>query len=397
MGGKRDEAIKAFFVIADISGYTKFMNETEITHATGVLEGLFNAVIPRIRPPLHLSGLQGDAVFSYAVASDLMTRQFILDYAEQLYCAFATSRELMRMNTTCPCKACAAIPSLELKVVVHFGECVKQETGGRTELAGADVITAFRLLKNHVLERTGLSAYALISCDALREMGMTDLFPPSDFHTETLPDIGEVEYVAYDLHRAWDERRKSQRVFVEPDETLLFDEWVFTLQAPPDVAFAAITRPDLRQIWISADKIELTGTRGGRIDVGTMYHCQHGSGTVRYEIVDWQPGEYVTMSYRLPMGLRMRETVELLRVGGGTMAKIRFSDVEEGNVLGRLLKPVARRKLDKEIGGTRDRIINRLTEVCATQAAGVQGPSGLSAAEPETLDLSGVVKRRLSG
>ena len=44
----------AYFVIADISGYTKFMSETAIEHAKGILESLFGSLLPAIRSPLTI-------------------------------------------------------------------------------------------------------------------------------------------------------------------------------------------------------------------------------------------------------------------------------------------------------------------------------------------------------
>ena len=126
------------------------MSDAEITHAKGILEGLFGSIVPLIRSPLSVSGLQGDAVFAYAFESDVMSKQFIIDFAEKLYCAFAWEKEKMEINTSCTCAACSAIGALDLKIVVHHGECIEQITDGRSELAGKDVITAFRLLKNSV-------------------------------------------------------------------------------------------------------------------------------------------------------------------------------------------------------------------------------------------------------
>src|SRR5690606_33747770 len=121
-GRVRMVAGKAYFFIADISGYTRFMAQSEIDHAKGVLEELFGAVVATIRAPLAISGLQGDAVFAYAVDSDLVSHQFMLDFADRVYSAFAETRERMRINTTCPCAACSKIGDLDLKIVVHHGE-----------------------------------------------------------------------------------------------------------------------------------------------------------------------------------------------------------------------------------------------------------------------------------
>ena len=55
------------------------------------------------------------------------------------------------------------IGGLELKFVLHHGEYIVQTIAGHPELLGPDVTVAHLLLKNHVAEMTGLSAYALMT------------------------------------------------------------------------------------------------------------------------------------------------------------------------------------------------------------------------------------------
>ena len=62
-----------------------------------------------------------------------------------------------------PSAACRAIPTLDLKFVVHHGAYIAQRVAGTTELVGADVALAHRLLKNGVAEATGWRL-ALPSC-----------------------------------------------------------------------------------------------------------------------------------------------------------------------------------------------------------------------------------------
>ena len=52
---------------------------------------------------------------------------------------------------------------LDLKVFLHHGEFIFQNSQGKDELAGTDVNTLFRLMKNNVVENTGIHAYALIT------------------------------------------------------------------------------------------------------------------------------------------------------------------------------------------------------------------------------------------
>ena len=378
----------AFFVIADISGYTKFMAETEITHAKGILEELFGAVIPTIRAPMTISGLQGDAVFAYAFESDVMTKQFIIDFAEQVYCAFAKAKERIEINNACPCSACSKVSDLELKLVVHHGECVMQETNGRTELAGTDVITAFRLLKNKVKERLGLSAYMLITCDALQKMDLKGFFSDDEFHTETIEHIGEVEYVVRDMKQAWERRRGSDRTIVKPDSDLLLDEWIISVPVSVTTAFTACTRPDKRAQWLGADAVDLLGDNKGKIEPGTIYHCHHGDAIFPFEIIDWQPGEYATGQYNLPMGIKVYETNELVSMGDGTLIKIRFSKAQGSGLVAKMMAKMIDRKLRGIILPDKENRIRRLTGICENWLGEDENLAADQAPDTTTLEVS---------
>jgi hypothetical protein len=61
----------------------------------------------------------------------------------------------MQHNATCPCKACQAISSLDLKFVSHHGEYVLQNITGMSKPVGSCVNLAHRLLKNNVRKETG--------------------------------------------------------------------------------------------------------------------------------------------------------------------------------------------------------------------------------------------------
>ena len=58
----------ACFVIADISGYTSFLNGAELDHAHDIIADVMDTVVRRLRPPFRLAKFEGDAAFMYAVA-----------------------------------------------------------------------------------------------------------------------------------------------------------------------------------------------------------------------------------------------------------------------------------------------------------------------------------------
>ena len=71
----------------------------------------------------------------------------------------------------------------------------------KTELAGTDVNTLFRLMKNNVVENTGIHAYALITNAALDKMDLRSSFENDKRHSETYEHIGKIEFVVHDLKK----------------------------------------------------------------------------------------------------------------------------------------------------------------------------------------------------
>ena len=130
-----------YLFVADISGYTKFMADSELEHAKGILEDLFGAILPAINSPVQISGLLGDAVFAYVIDSSLTSKQFILDMCHKIYAAFQDKKNRIKINTNCICAACKNMDELDLKVFLHHGEFIFQNSQGKDELAGTDVNT----------------------------------------------------------------------------------------------------------------------------------------------------------------------------------------------------------------------------------------------------------------
>ena len=155
-------AERTCFLIADISGYTGYLADVELDHAQDILADLIGTVVTALRPNFRLAKLEGDAAFTYMKA-EKVDGSILLDTIERCYFGFRRRRRDVRQATSCDCNACAQIPDLDLKFVVHHGLAMRQKVAGREELLGSDVIVAHRLLKNDVVEKLGMNAYALLS------------------------------------------------------------------------------------------------------------------------------------------------------------------------------------------------------------------------------------------
>ena len=144
---------EAYFVIVDISGYTGFvqMHRTSMVHAEQIITDLMESVLDQKRSPLILDKLQGDAAIFYTW--DDGSPELASSIAQQVlnfFKAFQTTEKVLVSCKVCICDACNQIDGLRLKGILHHGELVLKEMGGSTELAGADVILAHRLEKNHI-------------------------------------------------------------------------------------------------------------------------------------------------------------------------------------------------------------------------------------------------------
>jgi uncharacterized protein YndB with AHSA1/START domain len=313
------------FLIADISGYTGYLADVELDHAQDILADLVGAVVTALRPNFRLAKLEGDAAFTYMIG-EAVDGTMLLDTIERCYFGFRRRRRDVRQATSCECNACARIPDLDLKFVVHHGVAILQKVAGRQELLGSDVIVAHRLLKNEVVDQLGIDAYALISQACIEASDLDPAALGMVAHTETYERIGDVPAWAHDLERRWQEEEARGRVRVSPHESIL--ELAVPTGAPPQVAWAFLTKPGQRMSWQPwVTEVTVKGAAGGRRGVGSANHCMHGKDAVIEEILDWRPYDYVTDRTILetPSGpVKVLHTIELEPTTDGTTIHIRF-------------------------------------------------------------------------
>jgi uncharacterized protein YndB with AHSA1/START domain len=319
-------AQSACFLIADISGYTGYLADVELDHAQDILADLVGAVVSALRPNFRLAKLEGDAAFTY-MATESIDGSMLLDTIERCYFVFRRRRRDVRQATSCECNACARIPDLDLKFVVHHGSVIVQKVAGRQELLGSDVIVVHRLLKNDVVETTGIDAYALISQACIDASDLDPAALAMRAHSETYDRIGKVPCWVHDLDRRWDEEESRGRVFVAPEDSILTVS--VPTSVPPQIAWEFITRPGQRMSWQPwVTEVDVQGATGGRRGPGSANHCMHGKDAVVEEILDWRPYDYVTDRTVLdtPTGpIKLLHTVEFEPTTTGTTIHFRYA------------------------------------------------------------------------
>ena len=313
-------------LVADISGYTAYLQATELAHAEDVLSDLLETLVSTLAPTFTLSKLEGDAAFAHAPAGRV-SPSLILDTVEAGYFAFRRRLRDIDHATSCDCNACVLIPSLDLKYIVHDGEYVARRIAGTEELTGPDVILVHRLLKTEAGTALGTSGFAAYTASTLATFGMDPEVLGFTSYTEEISDMGTVELFVEDLVTRWKFENERNRVFLTGDEASWSRTWELPVSVP--VAWDYMTAPDKRTMWnpgITGFELQTPG----RMTTGSVNHCMHGQDFVIEHVADWRPFRYYTVDY--PMGPAdetpyMRITVEFdekpepptmtMRIGGG--------------------------------------------------------------------------------
>ena len=170
-------------VLADMSGYTAFLQSVASAHANdafadgavpeayGILTRLLDGIVGNLVPPYTLSKLEGDAVFAFATDHDeVPTGGDVLVRFGGCYADFRQRVASAKEIWPCWCDACANIEMLDLKFVLHAGPFVMQEIAGQRELIGPEVVIAHRLLKTSAPELAGRSAFTLVTDAAAEQL-----------------------------------------------------------------------------------------------------------------------------------------------------------------------------------------------------------------------------------
>src|SRR6266545_7428748 len=177
-------------VLADISGYTKFIAATELEHSDVLVRRMLNTIVASLKGRLRMAQLEGDAVFfvSNGVPSEL------IQWLEESYLTFHRRMRRFLERRQCSCDACVKAPELTLKLIAHYGRYSRQRIGETGQVHGVDVIVPHRLAKNSVPSREYILATSDL-LDRLPEAQRASFVP----HTEDAAGFGRISLGYRDL------------------------------------------------------------------------------------------------------------------------------------------------------------------------------------------------------
>jgi hypothetical protein len=161
---------RGLLFIPDISGFTQFVNETDIEHSRLIIQELLEILINANNMGLEVSEVEGDAILFYKFGDSPRLEELYMQ-VEKMFCEF--HRHLARYDLTkfCQCTACTSAANLTLKVITHYGEFTGYNVKNFSKLIGKDVIVAHQLLKNDIDQHE----YWLVTKNVLEDDHPADL------------------------------------------------------------------------------------------------------------------------------------------------------------------------------------------------------------------------------
>lgn len=186
--------------IPDISGFTKFMSETDSELSSKVIPSLLNKIIYSNKIGLKVSEIEGDAVLFYKT-NELPSLKALIDQCIHFYKAFYNQLNILKEVHQDDYDSYKIPATLGLKIILHYGNEIETvQIGKHIKLMGEDVIVAHKLLKNKVPK----DEYLLISENLLKQYNL-DEFDNKIYWGELkngkniYEHLGEINYTYIDL------------------------------------------------------------------------------------------------------------------------------------------------------------------------------------------------------
>lgn len=239
---------KSLLFIPDISGFTEFIQTTEVEHSQHVIAELLEVLISANTQELELAEIEGDALFFYK-EEQLTSQERLLAQMETMFTAFYGHLKNLEKNRICPCNACATAHKLDLKIVAHSGALQFIQVQGNRKPFGQEVIEAHRLLKNSI----GSNHYVLISKELAKDIELPLYYYSKAYRFMEGDDTYDGKTMPY-IYSIIDKKKLNLSAFAQSKKVTLDRSPDIELQKRFPISAQAllelITNYSYRHLWI---------------------------------------------------------------------------------------------------------------------------------------------------
>ncbi|MEM9856028.1 MAG: DUF2652 domain-containing protein [Bacteroidota bacterium] len=190
------DSTDALICIPDITGFTQFMSESDLSNSRKIIPSLLNKIIYSNDIGLKVSEIEGDAVLFFR-SGELPSLQDLIGQSQKFYTEFNHKLKDFMFQYSNEGDFDALNERLGLKIIWHYGPITMERVGTHLKLIGEDVIVAHRLLKNKV----ELDEYVLLTKELMDKYPNEEKEPLNQFFTfstENYDHIGRLPYYFID-------------------------------------------------------------------------------------------------------------------------------------------------------------------------------------------------------
>ena len=139
----------ALICIPDITGFTRFMAETDLEFSRKIIPPLLRCLVTSNTLSLSVGEIEGDAILFYRFGA-LPSMKEIVGQCKKFYADFVIQLESLKKEFPEDFAKYISTNKLSLKIIVHAAEMTSTHIEGLIKLIGEDVVAVHKLLKNSV-------------------------------------------------------------------------------------------------------------------------------------------------------------------------------------------------------------------------------------------------------
>lgn len=267
---------KALYFMPDISGFTNFVNNTDIEHSIHIIAELLEILLDNAIIDLHLVEIEGDALFMYSL--NIPSYESLLHQTTIMLEHFHKHIKDYETKRICKCGACKTAINLKLKFLVHYGRLNFIKVKKIVKPYGRDVIKIHRLLKNKI----PLNEYVLFTSNVY-ELYKNQMDKTWIKANETY-DLKNLEYFYKNFENVTNSIKIKDKVhsnkIIENRIPTLTIEKIFN--ANMQNVYTYISELKYRHLWDKdVKKIDFDNNKINR--AGTEHNCIFNIGSMEFE------------------------------------------------------------------------------------------------------------------
>ena len=337
---------KSLLFIPDITGFTRFVNNTEIEHGQHIISELLEKIIDSNELNLEISEIEGDAVLFYK-NNEVPGLNEIYTQAKKMFLNFHSHLKLYDSQRICQCGACSNASRLSLKFIVHSAEIGFTTIKNHKKPFGSDIVLLHKLLKNNVsYPEYMLFTQAYLGDNDVENSGFSSFkFEKGEGDYD---GIGLVNYKYFSLSDLYKEVPEPPPVILpEKMKDPIVSEHIFDL--PILEAYEYLSNFELKLKWTTG-VTEFQYEQGKMNRIGTRHICVFEKGKAEFESVtnDFGDGNLVYGEKLLKFPLARDFTFYFILSDQNGKTKVRSEiHYKPFPVIGWLLKPIIEMNVKK--------------------------------------------------